>query len=136
MGITHFVGKLLPMDLDLAQKAVTHALAGHWKEAVKLNNEILKKDPKDVDCLNRLAKAYAETGNIKKAKSITEKVLKIDSFNSIAAKALKKWRGGQNDDASGGDVGRNIFGRARENQNGLPPLLGRPITHLQIGRRR
>ena len=94
MGITHFVGKLLPMDLDLAQKAVTHALAGHWKEAVKLNNEILKKDPKDVDALNRLARAHAELGNIKKAKSLVEKVLRIDLFNSIASKALKKWKDG------------------------------------------
>lgn len=80
------------MDLDLAPKAVAAALAGDWKQAIKLNNEILKKDPKDVDCLNRLARAHAELGNIKKAKSIIEKVLKIDPFNSIATKALKKWK--------------------------------------------
>lgn len=82
------------MDIDLAQKAVAAALTGNWKEAVKLNNEILKKDPKDIDALNRLARAHAELGNIKKAKSLVEKVLRIDPFNSIAAKALKKWKNG------------------------------------------
>ena len=82
------------MDIDPAQKAVAQALAGNWKDAVKLNKEILKKDPKDVDALNRLARAHAELGNTKKAKSLVEKVLKIDPFNSIASKALKRWRGG------------------------------------------
>ena len=82
------------MDIDLAQKAVAQALAGNWKEAVKLNHEILKKDPKDVDALNRMARAYAELGNTKRAKGLVEKVLKIDPFNTIASKALKKWKGG------------------------------------------
>ncbi|MEK7112986.1 MAG: tetratricopeptide repeat protein, partial [Patescibacteria group bacterium] len=81
------------MDIDLAQKAVAQALAGNWKEAVKLNHEILKKDPKDVDALNRMARAYAELGNTKRAKGLVEKVLKIDPFNTIASKALKKWKG-------------------------------------------
>lgn len=82
------------MDIDLAQKAVAAALTGNWREAVKLNNEILKKDAKDIDGLNRLARAHAELGNIKKAKSLVEKVLRIDPFNSIASKASKKWKNG------------------------------------------
>lgn len=80
------------MDTDPAQTAVAQALAGNWKGAVKLNKEILKKDPKDVDALNRLARAHAELGNSKKAKSLVEKVLKIDPFNTIATKALLKWK--------------------------------------------
>jgi hypothetical protein len=82
------------MELDQAQKAVKLALTGNWKEAVKLNNQILKENPKDVDALNRLARAHAELGNIKKAKSLTEKVLRIDPFNTIALKCLAKWKGG------------------------------------------
>ena len=82
------------MELDLAQKAVKLALTGNWKEAVKSNNQILKENPKDVDALNRLARAYAELGNTKRAKSLTEKVLRIDPFNSIALKCLAKWKGG------------------------------------------
>lgn len=82
------------MDIDQAQKAIAQALAGNWKEALKLNKEILKKDPKDVDALNRLARAHAELGNSKKAKSLVKKVLKIDPFNTIATKALLKWKDG------------------------------------------
>lgn len=82
------------MDIDLAQKAVAAALSGNWKQAVNLNREILKENPKEVDALNRLARAHAELGNSKKAKSLSEKALKIDPFNSIAQRALKKYKGG------------------------------------------
>lgn len=81
------------MDIDLAQKAVSHALSGNWKEAIEANRLILKQDPKDTEALNRLAKAYAETGDLKKAKSTAEKVLKIDPFNPIAQKSIAKWKG-------------------------------------------
>jgi tetratricopeptide (TPR) repeat protein len=80
------------MDKDLAQKSVSAALSGNWKEAIKLNLQILKGSPKDVDALNRLARAYAENCNIKKAKCTCEKVLKLDPFNSIANKAMNKWK--------------------------------------------
>jgi hypothetical protein len=38
-----------------------------------------------------LARAYAETGDLTKAKSISKKVLDLDPFNSIAKKCLQKW---------------------------------------------
>lgn len=79
------------MDLDLAQSAVSYALSGKWKEAIVSNKQILKENPRDIDALNRLARAYAETGDIKKAKTHAQKVLKIDPFNRIAQKAVKKW---------------------------------------------
>jgi tetratricopeptide (TPR) repeat protein len=79
--------------MELAQKAVSCALNGKWDEAVKVNKQILKHDPEDVDALNRLARAWAELGDLTKAKKIAQKVLKIDPFNTIAAKSLKKWKG-------------------------------------------
>jgi len=81
------------MDIDLAQIAISSALSGSWKEACTTNQKILTKDPKDIDALNRLARAYAELGEVAKAKKTAEKVLKIDPFNAIAAKSLKKWKG-------------------------------------------
>lgn len=81
------------MEQSLAQKAVEAALNGNWKEATRLNSLILKENPKDIDALNRLARAYSELGNPRKAKSCAEKVLKIDPFNSIATKALSRWKG-------------------------------------------
>lgn len=79
------------MDNGLAQKAICSALKNDWKEAIKINNEILKECPEDVDALNRLAKAYAETGELNKAKKTASKALKIDPANSIAHKCLEKW---------------------------------------------
>jgi tetratricopeptide (TPR) repeat protein len=81
------------MDTDLAQKAIFSALSGDWEEAKESNLAILKLNPNDVDALNRLARAYFELGNITKAKEEAQKVLKIDCFNSIAQKALEKWKG-------------------------------------------
>jgi tetratricopeptide (TPR) repeat protein len=81
------------MDTDLAQEAIAAALSGNWREAVKFNSQILKGSPQDTDALNRLARAYAETGKIAKAKTLSQKVLKIDPFNPIATKCLAKWKG-------------------------------------------
>ena len=80
------------MDFDLTQKAVSLALSGNWEEAIKLNKQILETNSKDIDALNRLARSYAEVGKIEEAKKCAEKVLKIDSFNRIAVKSLKKWK--------------------------------------------
>lgn len=77
---------------NLAQQAISAALKGNWKEAEKLNKEILKKKSKDIDALNRLARAYIELGKINKAKQASKKVLEIDPFNPIATKSLSKWR--------------------------------------------
>lgn len=79
------------MDENLAQIAINLALKCKWEEAILINNKILKKDITDIESLNRLAKAYYELGNIKKAKSITLKVLKIDRANKIANKAIERY---------------------------------------------
>lgn len=80
------------MNEDISRQAVSAALNGDWKEAVSLNLQILKGSPKDIDALNRLARAYAEIGKINKAKGLSEKVLKLDPLNSIASKSLGKWK--------------------------------------------
>jgi tetratricopeptide (TPR) repeat protein len=87
------------MNPSLAQQAVSSALSGNWDVAIEMNLAILKDNPKDLDALNRLARAYAEKGQIGKARDEAEKVIKIDPFNSIATKALRKWK-----DLKKGDV--------------------------------
>lgn len=77
----------------LAQQAVSSALKGNWSKALELNKFILKKYPKDIDSLNRLARAYAELGKMKQARLNAKKVLKIDPYNPIAKKSLEKWKG-------------------------------------------
>jgi len=80
------------MRSDLAQKAIACALSGDWKQALELNQQILKENPKDVDALNRLARAYVEIGDISNAKKTAKNVLIIDPFNSIAQKSLSRWK--------------------------------------------
>lgn len=80
------------MNNDLAQKAISFALKGDWENAINCNKEIITNSPDDVDALNRLARAYAESGSTSKALEYTKKVLTIDPFNSIAVKCKDKWK--------------------------------------------
>lgn len=89
---------------ELAQKAITAALNGNWGKALEINVEILKKKPKNIDALNRLAKAYCELGNIPKAKSIAKNVLKIDPYNKIAQKSFEKWKDQKSAKTNGKDT--------------------------------
>jgi tetratricopeptide (TPR) repeat protein len=80
------------MDITLAQRAVDLALEGNWKEAIEVNDEILRQTPDDIDALNRKARALAELGDIAKARKVAEEVIKLDPINSIAIKCLEKWK--------------------------------------------
>jgi tetratricopeptide (TPR) repeat protein len=80
------------MDLNLAQKAISLAISGKWDIALELNKEIFKKNPNDIDCINRIARAYAELGDLKNARTYAKKAIKLDPFNNIAIKSLDKWR--------------------------------------------
>lgn len=71
-----------------AQLAISTAIKGDWKEAIKINLLLLKQLPKDIDALNRLGRAYTETGQKTKAQETYGKVLKIDKFNTIAKRNL------------------------------------------------
>lgn len=77
--------------MDAAKIAIKHSLSGNWEEAIKINKEILKTDSNNIDALNRLARAYAETGQKSNAVKTTKKVLKIDPLNKIATRSLPKY---------------------------------------------
>lgn len=81
------------MDKDLAQEAIDLALSGKWDKAIDVNEVILKENKNDIEALNRLARAYSEIGKISKARKTAKEVLQVDPFNTIAAKALEKWKG-------------------------------------------
>jgi len=77
--------------MDTAKIAIKHSLSGNWEQAIKYNSQILDTDPDNVDALNRLARAYLETGHKNKAIKTTKKVLKLDPLNKIATRALLKY---------------------------------------------
>ncbi|MBF8249822.1 MAG: hypothetical protein HW400_423 [Candidatus Levybacteria bacterium] len=74
----------------LKDKAIQAMLLGDWKNAASLNKTLIKKDPKDIDALNRLAYAFTILGKIQDAKSTYKKVLKIDILNQIAMRNIRK----------------------------------------------
>ena len=76
------------MSDDLTQQAIQFALSGNWKQAIKINLALLKSNPKDTEIMNRLARAYLQTGQKTLAHRTYAKVLKIDKFNTIALKNL------------------------------------------------
>lgn len=71
-------------------QAIQAALNQNWDEAVEINQTLLAEKPNDVATLNRLAFAFRQLGQIKKAKLTYLKVLKLDHYNPIAKKSLEK----------------------------------------------
>ena len=71
-------------------EAITLATQGKWQDAVVVNREILEFHPDDVEALNRLGKALAETGRYSDARSALGRSLEIAPTNSIARKNLER----------------------------------------------
>lgn len=74
----------------LKNQAIQNALLGDWNGAISQNLKLLKSNPNDIEALNRLAFAYGVLGKTKHAKTIYQKVLRLDSQNPIALKNVKR----------------------------------------------
>lgn len=75
---------MLPKDA-----AIQAALLGNWKDAIKINEVLIREDNCDIDALNRLAYAYGKDGQLPRAKRLCTKVLTLDPYNTIAIKNIK-----------------------------------------------
>ncbi len=80
------------MNIDFEELAISSALKCDWKSAIEANKQVLKEEPNDIEALNRLARAYYESGNTKEAKKISLKVLEIEPSNKIAEKAIERYK--------------------------------------------
>ena len=81
--------------LDMSQpclkdQAILLALGQNWKEAIQINLQIIKEEKTSIDAHNRLGYAYMKNGQPIKSKEIFTKVLKLDPYNQIAQKNLKR----------------------------------------------
>lgn len=72
------------------QEAINAALENNWEKALQLNRELEKKYPDDAETMNRLARSLSEIGKINEAKKVYRKVLKVDPYNQISEKNLKR----------------------------------------------
>lgn len=82
--------KMVDSPTSLTQVAISAALSCDWEQALKINQKIIESDPKNVDALNRLARAHFELGNLKKSKKFYQEALKNDPYNQISQKFLKR----------------------------------------------
>jgi len=78
------------MSDDLPNSAIRAALSGNWAEAVEINKAILKDTPKNLEALNRLAKAHMELGQKNPAQKTLKTALSIDPYNQISLKLKAK----------------------------------------------
>ncbi len=76
--------------VDNKAEAINAALRQEWKEAIRINCQLLKNNKTDVNLLNRLGFAYMQNGQFTNAKKIFNKVIKLDRYNQIANRNLKK----------------------------------------------
>ncbi len=79
-----------PSSGRLQKLAIDAAINCHWDEALSLNQQIITVEPENIECLNRIAKAHFELGDFNQAKKFYQDVLKIDPYNTIAEKNLKR----------------------------------------------
>lgn len=81
----------------LSKKAIEASLQLKWKEAIELNNTILKEYPNNTDAKIRLGRAYMQEKDFTKAKRIFREVLKSDPINALALKNLELAKNGKSD---------------------------------------
>lgn len=77
-------------NTPLHQIAINAALSSNWQQAIDTNLEILETEPKSVEALNRLGRAYFEIGKLAESKESFDKSLINDPYNQIAAKFIKR----------------------------------------------
>ncbi|MBI2414449.1 tetratricopeptide repeat protein [candidate division WWE3 bacterium] len=73
----------------LEQKAINFALLGKWKDAIKINKEIIDFEPENVRALTRMGLANLQLKDFKEAEKLFKKALKLDPINSIVKKNLE-----------------------------------------------
>ena len=73
-----------------SKQAIALALEGRWREAVGANKGILENFPNNVDTLNRLGRAHIELGEYAEARTAYTRAKKLDPYNSIADKNLRR----------------------------------------------
>jgi hypothetical protein len=73
-----------------SKEAIDMAMQARWKDAVKINKEILAAFPDDVDANNRLGRAYMELGQYQLSRKAYQRAAEFDPYNAIANRNLRR----------------------------------------------
>ena len=82
--------KLLRYKQQRSKDAIDLAMQARWQDAVEVNKEIIGSFPEDVDTFNRLGRAHMELGNFALAKEAYRQSVKLDPYNAIANRNLRR----------------------------------------------
>jgi tetratricopeptide (TPR) repeat protein len=82
--------RLLRVKQQRSKEAIDMAMQARWQEAINVNQEIVKEFPEDVDAYNRLGRAYLELGQFKKAREAYNSTVKLDPYNAIASRNIRR----------------------------------------------
>ena len=73
-----------------SREAISLAVQGQWREAIKINKTILDVFPTDIEALNRMGRAHMELGEYGDAETAYKRALEVDAYNAIAQKNLQR----------------------------------------------
>ncbi len=73
-----------------SERAIALAMQGRWREAIAVNESLIKNFANDVDAYNRLGRAHMELGEYPEARQAYGRALELDPYNVIARKNLKR----------------------------------------------
>ena len=88
--MTHEDERQLRLKQQRGKEAIDLAMQARWKEAVAINQEIVRDYREDVDAYNRLGRAYMELGQYKLALEAYKSAVKLDPYNAIASRNIRR----------------------------------------------
>lgn len=75
---------------QMVEEARKAAIESRWEEAIEINQELLKRTPRDAQAQNRVGKAFFELNQLQAATEAYSASLKIDPANMIARRNLQR----------------------------------------------
>jgi len=82
--------KLTRYKEQRSKEAIDLAMQARWHDAVTVNEELIASFPGDVETFNRLGRAYMELGKFAKAKEAYKNTVKLEPYNAIANRNLRR----------------------------------------------
>lgn len=97
-------------DIELLeQQAIDAAINIQWKQAIELNNKIIKLEPKNESAYLRLGFVYLQLRDIVKAKKYYSKALRLQPRNSVALQNLERVKVLENEKVQKKDKDQTAF---------------------------
>ncbi|HEV2073309.1 MAG TPA: tetratricopeptide repeat protein [Thermomicrobiales bacterium] len=75
---------------QLNQQALEASLESRWEDALKINDQILERFPREAEALNRKGRALIELRQLSAARDAYSEALKADPANMIARRNLQR----------------------------------------------